>query len=147
VTDGELRVAVVGFGWMGQVHSRAWGRLGQHYPDLPVRPRLVAVADTDAARRDVAQQVYGFEHVTDSWQQLLELEDVDVVSVCGPNFVHREIGEAVARSGRHLWIEKPAGRSAEDARRIAGRKSAEIERLLGFRGRDEMVHRDDLVVE
>jgi glutamate 5-kinase len=37
--------------------------------------------------------------------------------------------------------------AADDARRIAGRKSAEIERLLGFRGRDEMVHRDDLVVE
>ena len=37
--------------------------------------------------------------------------------------------------------------AAEDARLIAGRKSAEIERLLGFRGRDEMVHRDDLVVE
>jgi len=37
--------------------------------------------------------------------------------------------------------------AAEDARRIAGRKSAEIEQLLGFRGRDEMVHRDDLVVE
>ena len=37
--------------------------------------------------------------------------------------------------------------AAEDARRIAGRKSAEIERLLGFRGRDEIVHRDDLVVE
>jgi glutamate 5-kinase len=37
--------------------------------------------------------------------------------------------------------------AAEDARRIAGHKSAEIEKLLGFRGRDEMVHRDDLVVE
>jgi len=37
--------------------------------------------------------------------------------------------------------------AAEDARRIAGRRSAEIEKLLGFRGRDEMVHRDDLVVE
>jgi glutamate 5-kinase len=37
--------------------------------------------------------------------------------------------------------------AAEDARRIAGRKSVEIERLLGFRGRDEIVHRDDLVVE
>ena len=37
--------------------------------------------------------------------------------------------------------------AAEDARRIAGRRSADIERLLGFRGRDEMVHRDDLVVE
>ena len=37
--------------------------------------------------------------------------------------------------------------AAEDARRIAGNRSAEIERLLGFRGRDEMIHRDDLVVE
>jgi len=37
--------------------------------------------------------------------------------------------------------------AADDARRIAGRRSAEIERLLGFRGRDEIVHRDDLVVE
>ena len=37
--------------------------------------------------------------------------------------------------------------AAEDARRIAGRKSVEIEKLLGFRGRDEIVHRDDLVVE
>jgi glutamate 5-kinase len=37
--------------------------------------------------------------------------------------------------------------AAEDARRILGRKSADIEELLGFRGRDEMVHRDDLVVE
>ena len=41
-------VAVVGFGWMGQVHSRAWARLLHHYPDAPLRPRLVAVADTDA---------------------------------------------------------------------------------------------------
>ncbi len=37
--------------------------------------------------------------------------------------------------------------AADDARRIAGHKSAEIEKLLGFRGRDEIVHRDDLVVE
>jgi glutamate 5-kinase len=36
--------------------------------------------------------------------------------------------------------------SAEDASRIAGRKSHEIEKLLGYRGRDEMIHRDDLVV-
>ncbi|WP_247894978.1 glutamate 5-kinase [Azospirillum brasilense] len=36
--------------------------------------------------------------------------------------------------------------AAEDARRIAGRKSHEIEEILGYRGRDEMIHRDDLVV-
>lgn len=36
--------------------------------------------------------------------------------------------------------------SAEDARRIAGHKTGEIEALLGYRGRDEMIHRDDLVL-
>jgi len=38
-------VGVVGAGWMGHVHSRAYARLPHHYPDLGVRPRLVAIAD------------------------------------------------------------------------------------------------------
>ena len=33
-----------------------------------------------------------------------------------------------------------------EARRLAGHKSLEIQELLGYRGRDEMIHRDDLVV-
>ncbi len=37
--------------------------------------------------------------------------------------------------------------SAADARRIAGRKSRDIEAILGYRGRDEMIHRDDLVLD
>jgi glutamate 5-kinase len=37
--------------------------------------------------------------------------------------------------------------SADDARLIAGHKSGEIESLLGYRGRDEMIHRDDLVLD
>ncbi len=36
--------------------------------------------------------------------------------------------------------------SVDDARRIMGHKSGEIEGLLGYRGRDEMIHRDDLVL-
>jgi glutamate 5-kinase len=37
--------------------------------------------------------------------------------------------------------------SAADARRIMGYKTSEIEALLGYRGRDEMIHRDDLVLD
>jgi predicted dehydrogenase len=133
----ELGVAVVGFGWMGQVHTRAWSRLAQHYPDAPLRPRFVAVADPDAARRQQALDAYGFEDAVESWAELLERDDLDVVSVCGPNFVHREIGEAVARSGRHLWIEKPAGRSAADAAAIAAAvHEAGVMSAVGFNYRN-----------
>ena len=40
-----LGVAVAGFGWMGRVHTQAYTRLLHHYPNLPVAPKLVAVAD------------------------------------------------------------------------------------------------------
>ena len=129
----RLGVAVVGFGWMGQVHARSWARLAHHFPDVGVLPHFVAAADTESSRREVAQRVYGFEHTTDAWREVLERDDVDVVSVCGPNFVHREIGVAVAASGRHLWVEKPAGRSAQDARAIAdAARSAGVFTAVGF---------------
>ena len=46
-----LRVGIVGFGWMGQVHARAYARLRQHYPQTPLAPTLVAVADNAADTR------------------------------------------------------------------------------------------------
>ena len=144
----EIGVAVVGFGWMGQVHSRAWARLPQHYPDAPLRPRFVAVADPDPGRRQHAMDAYGYAEAVADWATLLERDDLDVVSVCGPNFVHREVGEAVARSGRHLWIEKPAGRSAEDTAAIAAAvHEAGVMSAVGFNYRNApaVAHARELV--
>ncbi|MEO3428176.1 glutamate 5-kinase [Pelagibius sp. CAU 1746] len=56
----------------------------------------------------------------------------DAVLVCDP------AGQEVARG--------LAAYSAADARRILGHKSREIEAILGYRGREELIHRDDLVV-
>lgn len=59
-----------------------------------------------------------------------------------------ERGDAVvlcSRDGRSLGKGLSAY-SAEDARRIMGHKSGEIEGILGYRGRDEMIHRDDLAL-
>jgi glutamate 5-kinase len=60
-----------------------------------------------------------------------------------------ERGDAVRvldRAGREV-ARGLSAYSASDALRIMGHKSREIEALLGYRGRDEMIHRDDLVVE
>ena len=133
----ELGVAVAGFGWMGQVHTRAWARLLHHYPESGLRPRFVAVADPEESRRDHAVSAYGFETAYADWRVLLERDDVDVVSVCGPNFVHRDTGTAVAESGRHLWIEKPAGRNAQDTAAIAAAvRKAGVMSAVGFNYRN-----------
>ena len=60
-----------------------------------------------------------------------------------------ERGDAVvvrSRDGRELGARALAPMPATTPARIAGHKSGEIEAILGYRGRDEMIHRDDLVV-
>ena len=90
--------------------------LGAAAPAFPDARTCAAswLSPTRVRARKLAQDAHGFEDACDHWRDLLERDDLDVVSVCGPNFVHREIGVAVAESGRHLWIEKPAGRNAKD---------------------------------
>src|SRR5689334_23943012 len=105
----SIGVGVVGFGWMGQVHTRAYERVRSHYPDLPLRPELVAVAEADRRRREDACTRHGFLTATDDWRELLDDDRIGIVSVTLPNHMHREVGTAVAQRGKHLWIEKPVG--------------------------------------
>jgi predicted dehydrogenase len=115
----SVGVAVVGFGWMGRVHTHAYLRLLHHFPELKVRPELVAVADDVPGRAAEAAARYGFAAATDDWRQVAADQRVQVVSIATPNFLHREIGVAMAQAGKHIWIEKPAGLSAADTRAVA----------------------------
>ena len=133
-----LRVGIVGFGWMGQVHARAYARLRHHYPDAPLHPELVAVADTAPDDRlRAAAEAYGFPVLLTDWTELVARDDLDVVSVTSPNFLHRDVGVAVAESGLHLWIEKPAGRSAAETRAIRDAvRAAGVQSAVGFNYRN-----------
>lgn len=135
---GELRVGIVGLGWMGQVHARALSRLTQHYTDTPLRPRLVAVADTaDDDRTERAAQAFGFEHQLTDWRELVTRDDVDLVCVTGPNFIHRDVAVAAAEAGKHLWVEKPAGRNAAETAEIAAAvEAAGVQTAAGFNYRN-----------
>ncbi|RLV50091.1 gfo/Idh/MocA family oxidoreductase [Nocardioides mangrovicus] len=122
---------------MGQVHARAWSRLRQHYPDAPFRPELVAVADPSAQARDLALATYADVATYEDWRELLARDDLDVVSMAGPNALHHEVGVAVAESGRHLWIEKPAGRRLAETQAIADAvETAGVQSAAGFNYRN-----------
>ncbi len=145
-----LGVGVVGFGWMGQVHSRAYARLLHHYPDAPLLPRLVAVADTDPTRRAQATAAYGFAQAVEDWKALIALDDVAVVSVAGPNFVHRDVAVAAAQAGKHVWVEKPVGRHLADTTDVAEAvRTAGVRSAVGFNYRNApaVVRARELVAE
>jgi predicted dehydrogenase len=132
-----IGIGVVGLGWMGAVHSRAHLRVPHHFPDLPLEPVLVAVADPEPGRADAAVEAYRFRRATRDWRDLVEDPEVQAVSVTAPNYLHREIGVAMAAAGKHIWIEKPVGLVAADAQEIAGAvEHAGVQCTVGFNYRN-----------
>ncbi|MFF0014191.1 Gfo/Idh/MocA family protein [Streptomyces sp. NPDC005374] len=132
-----LGVAVVGFGWMGRVHTQAYARVPHHYPELALRPRLVTVAEEVPGRAEEAAARFGFASATRDWREVAADPRVQAVSITAPNFLHREIGVAMAEAGKHIWIEKPVGLTAEDARAVADAAAgAGVQSAVGFNYRN-----------
>lgn len=111
-----LRIAVIGAGMAGQAHA-----FGYRNAMMAVSSRLDVELDaivdpaldlaTETARR------YGFARAVGSVDEILE-SDVDVISVALPNFVHAELLPKVLASGKHVFAEKPIGRTLAEAREL-----------------------------
>jgi predicted dehydrogenase len=121
-----IRIGVIGFGWMGQAHSRGCRRAPSYFPDRNYQPVMTVVSDTVAERREQAVRDFGFDRSTAAWQEVVSDPDVDVVFVTAPNMLHVEMVEAAAAHGKHIFCEKPVGGTpaqtivAERAARAAG---------------------------
>ncbi|WP_432195045.1 Gfo/Idh/MocA family protein [Streptomyces sp. bgisy027] len=132
-----LGVAVVGFGWMGRVHTQAYARVPHHYPQLSLRPELLTVAEEVPGRAEEAAAQFGFAATARDWRDVAADPRVRAVSITAPNFLHREIGVAMAQAGKHIWIEKPVGLTAEDARAVADAAArAGVHSAVGFNYRN-----------
>ncbi|MEW1824993.1 Gfo/Idh/MocA family oxidoreductase [Streptomyces sp. NPDC088196] len=133
----SLGVAVVGFGWMGRVHTQAYARVPHHFPQLTVRPQLVTVAEDVPGRAEQAAEQFGFASTTRDWRAVVDDPRVQAVSITAPNFLHREIGVAMAEAGKHIWIEKPVGLSTADASAVSDAVTkAGVQGAVGFNYRN-----------
>jgi len=133
----QLGVAVAGFGWMGRVHTQAYLRVRHHFPDLALAPHLCAVAEAVPGRAEEAAEQFGFDRTTRDWADLATDPETAAVSITAPNFLHREIGATLAAAGKHIWIEKPVGLSADDARAVAtAATKAGVQAAVGFNYRN-----------
>jgi len=133
--DGYARpgIGLISVGWMGKLHSRAYQAIPLVYPELKIQPRFVRAADTAADRAGYARDVLGYARASTDYRDVLADPDVDVVSICAPNMLHREIGVAAARAGKPFWIEKPVGRDAGEAAAVAAAaRAAGVVTSIGY---------------
>jgi len=116
----KLGIGVIGMGWMGGVHSRAYRQAADRFPEGALDPHLVICADEVEERAREAKARFGFDQATGDWRQVVAHPEVQVVDIAAPNRLHLEIALAAAAAGKHLFCEKPVGRSPQETARIAG---------------------------
>lgn len=128
-----IGIGVIGMGWMGEAHSRAYRAIPDRFPQAGIRPRLVVCADPVEARAAAAQERFGFERYAVDWHDLVADPTVDAVSVTAPNGMHLEINRAAAAAGKHILCEKPVGRFPEETLRSEeAARQAGVLTFVGF---------------
>jgi predicted dehydrogenase len=109
----ELRIGMIGYGFMGKAHTNAYATVGKFF-DLQHEPVLKALCARNAEKAQVFADNWGYESVETDWRKLIARDDIDAVDICVPNNLHKEISIAAAEAGKMILCEKPIAMNAEE---------------------------------
>jgi predicted dehydrogenase len=112
----EVRIGLLGCGFMGKCHTNAYKKIPYFYPDSGVVPRLAVLCDqrSDIVGREAAR--YGYANTLTDWTALAADPRIDVLDNCGPDPVHPQPCIAALKQGKHVVCEKPMAITVADAR-------------------------------
>ena len=85
-----LRVAMIGYGFMGAAHSQGW-RTAPRFFDLPAEPELAVIVGRDAERVEAARAKFGWAAAETDWRRIIDDPAIDIVDICTPGDSHAEI--------------------------------------------------------
>ncbi|MFH1009466.1 MAG: Gfo/Idh/MocA family oxidoreductase [Candidatus Latescibacterota bacterium] len=113
-----LRVGLIGYGFIGRVHTVAYQGIPMYYDPPPCKIVLAGVASgsQENCRKAVDQAGYG--SWTTDWRELVQRDDIDVINCCAPNFLHKDIVIQALAHGKHVYCEKPLALNLAEAREI-----------------------------
>ena len=103
----KLRVGMIGYGFMGKAHTNAFRQAAKFFPDLPYEPELKMFCARNEERAKSFASNWGYEKVVTDWKEVVESKEIDVIDICAPNNMHRDIAIAAAENGKWVLTEKP----------------------------------------
>ena len=98
----EIRIGVIGSGFMGRTHVDAAHKLESAIP----------VAITSGSRATQVCSDYGID-VEPDVQSLVDRDDIDAIVIATPHWLHYEEAMAAAKAGKHVLVEKPMATTLE----------------------------------
>jgi predicted dehydrogenase len=114
----ELRVGLIGTGFMGRTHTNGYKRITDFFPELRYRPVLKAVCARREEKLKAFAEQWRYESYETDWKKLIARNDIDAIDICTPNNTHAEIAIAAAGAGKMVLCEKPLSKNLEEGQRM-----------------------------
>ena len=129
-----LGVAMIGYAFMGKAHSNAWRNVASYF-DVPAFERRVLVGRDPEGVAEAAAK-YGWAESATDWRAVVARDDIHIVDICAPGFMHAEIAIAALAAGKHVLVEKPLANTLAEAEAMAeaARAAREegVQSMIGF---------------
>jgi predicted dehydrogenase len=132
--DAPLGVAMIGYAFMGKAHSNAWRNVASYF-EVPAFEQRVLVGRDPAGVASAARK-YGWAESSTDWRAVIEREDIHIVDICAPGWMHAEIAVAALAAGKHVLVEKPLANTLAEAEAMTeaarAARSKGVQSMIGF---------------
>jgi predicted dehydrogenase len=133
-SDRCLGVATIGYAFMGKAHSNAWRNVASFF-DVPAFEQKVLVG-RDTGQVAAAATKYGWAESATDWRSVIAREDIDIVDICTPGWMHAQIAIAALEAGKHVLVEKPLANTIAEAEAMtaaaAAARAKGVQSMIGF---------------
>jgi predicted dehydrogenase len=113
----KLRIALIGQGFMGRAHSNAFRQAGRFF-DLPYDIDCAVICARNRENLGRMAATWGWAEAETDWRAVVERDDIDLVDVATPNWLHAEMAIRAAEAGKMVLCEKPMAVSAQEGARM-----------------------------
>ena len=127
-----IRVGLIGTGYMGKAHAIALRSVPAVFPlSAKVECEMLAEVNAELAAEKAIE--LGFNRSTGDWLELVNDPNIDIVDICSPNYLHKEMALAAIAAGKHVYSERPLALNAQDALEMTlAAEKAGVKTLVGF---------------
>ncbi len=112
-----VNVAVIGTSFMGKAHSNAWLSVDKFF-DVKLKPVLKVACDVNPQHLQSFAENWGWEETAADWREVVTRKDIDIIDICTPTFLHKDMVIAAAENGKKIFCEKPAARNYYEAKEM-----------------------------
>jgi predicted dehydrogenase len=125
---------MIGYAFMGKAHSNAWRNVASYF-DVPAFKQKVLVGRDETKVAQAAAR-YGWAETATDWRAVIERDDIHVVDICAPGWMHAEIAVAALKAGKHVLLEKPLANTLAEAEAMTAAAEAArargVQSMVGF---------------